>query len=240
MTRVMPAPLVLLVDTALNLVSAAVIWRLRRFESGRAGDADEVSAHETAAAEKTPVSAIVRRVIGQPPVPLLWTSGVVGSLIAPVTLVYLIHELDVPSALVGVLYAFGALGGITGGLTAHRVLARLGMRRLIVVSCLLSSGAVCCLVAAADLRSIIYPLVIGFELLAALSGTLLVAGVYGTLQVSTSVSEVSRVMAVAGTGMEGLALLGIGAGVAIAAVYSEYVTIVAAAICYLVLGCVAA
>lgn len=236
----MPAPLVLLVDTALNLVSAAVIWRLRRFESGRAGDADEVSAHETAAAEKTPVSAIVRRVIGQPPVPLLWTSGVVGSLIAPVTLVYLIHELDVPSALVGVLYAFGALGGITGGLTAHRVLARLGMRRLIVVSCLLSSGAVCCLVAAADLRSIIYPLVIGFELLAALSGTLLVAGVYGTLQVSTSVSEVSRVMAVAGTGMEGLALLGIGAGVAIAAVYSEYVTIVAAAICYLVLGCVAA
>lgn len=239
LTRVMPAPLVLLIDAVMNLASAAIIWRLRRFEHGRGSDVDEAVA-DGAPDATTPVLAIVRRVVGQPPIWLLWLSGVVGSLIAPVTLVYLIDELDVPPALVGVLYAFGAAGGITGGLLAHRVLARLGMRPLITVSCLLSSTAVFCLVAAADLRSGIYPLVIAFELLAALSGTLLVAAVYGTLQASTEVSEVSRVMSVASTGMEGLALLGIGAGVAIAAVYSEYVTIVVTAVCYLVLGCAAA
>lgn len=230
--KLLPAPVIPLVDTAMNLVSAALVWRLRGYESrDQPGDA--------AGTVSVRVSEVARSVMAQGPVQVLWLSGIVGSLLAPVTVVFLIRELGIDPALVGVLMAFGALGGITGGLLAHRVLSRLGMWPLIAVSSALSGAAAGLLLSAPRLPGAVYPLVIGFEFLSACAGTLLVAAVYGTLQTRTEHARIARVMSVASTGMEGLALVGIGAGVLVAARWSELATITTAAIGYLALALIA-
>ncbi|RBO90137.1 MFS transporter [Nocardia puris] len=230
--KLLPAPVIPLVDTAMNLVSAALVWRLRGYESrDQPGDAAETVTVR--------VSEVARSVMAQGPVQVLWLSGIVGSLLAPVTVVFLIRELDIDPALVGVLMACGALGGITGGLLAHRVLSRLAMWPLIAVSSALSGAAAALLLSAPRLPGAVYPLVIGFEFLSACAGTLLVAAVYGTLQTRTEHARIARVMSVASTGMEGLALVGIGAGVLVAARWSELATITTAAIGYLALALIA-
>lgn len=241
--KLLPAPVILLVDAGMNLASAALVWRLRGFESPGLPDdhAQPVDgAPDPASATATSVVSIARAVLSQKPVQLLWLSGVVGSLIVPVTLVFLIRELGIDPALVGVLYAFGAFGGISGGLLAHRILAYLGMWPLIAISSALSAAAGGCLLAAPSLSWGVYPLVIGFEFFSAFAGTLLVAAVYGTLQTRTEHAQIARVMSVASTGMEGLALAGIGGGILTATLWSERATICIASAGYLALALIAA
>ncbi|WP_433579687.1 MFS transporter [Nocardia brasiliensis] len=240
--KLLPAPVILLVDAGMNLVSAALVWRLRGFEApDRPKDqAQPVNeAPDPASVTATSVVSIARAVSAQKPVQLLWLSGVVGSLIVPVTLVFLIRELGIDPALVGVLYAFGALGGISGGLLAHRILAYLGMWPLIAVSSGLSAAAGGCLLSAPHHQWGVYPLVIGFEFFSAFAGTLLVAAVYGTLQTRTERTQIARVMSVASTGMEGLALVGIGGGILTTTLWSERATIVTASAGYLALTLIA-
>ncbi|MFJ4654747.1 MFS transporter [Nocardia sp. NPDC088792] len=236
--KLLPAPLILLADSAMNATSAILVRRLARFET----TPPLHSADTDLDADGPPQSSLIqiaRQVISSGPVQLLWLSGIAGSVIAPVTLVYLIRTLGVDAALVGVLYAFGAVGGIGGGLLAHRVLTRLQMWPLIAVSSLLSAGAAGSLLAASHLPYLVYPLVIVFELLSAFAGTLLVAAVYGTLQTRTGHTQIARVMSIASTGMEGLALLGIGAGTLIAARWSEHAAIMTATIGYLAISLMA-
>ncbi|MGV9678861.1 MFS transporter [Nocardia sp. NPDC003482] len=235
LTRLVPAPAILLVDAALNLLSAALLWPLRFVEA------------ETAVAERVsepgphvPTTTLVLTVARRRDVWLLWLSGVVGSLLAPVMLVYLIRDLHVAPALVGVLLAFGAVGGIVGGLLAHRILRWLGMWPLIAASSGLSAVSTVCLLSAGQLHRLVYPLVILFEILSASAGTLLVAAVFGTLQTATARPEISRVMSIASTGMEGLALAGIAAGVALSTAWSDHAVIVVTASCYVILALCAA
>lgn len=238
--KLLPAPLILLTDTIMNATSAILVRRLGRYEHTTPPYSSESAAEpESDRPPRDSLISIARQVISTGPVQLLWLSGIVGSVIAPVTLVYLIRRLGIDAALVGVLYAFGAIGGISGGLLAHRALTRLRMWPLITVSSLLSSVAAGCLLAAPHLPHLIYPLVIVFELLSAFAGTLLVAAVYGTLQTRTDHTQIARVMSIASTGMEGLALLGIGAGTLIAAQWSEHTAITAATIGYTAVSLIA-
>ncbi|WP_433204856.1 MFS transporter [Nocardia sp. CA-107356] len=236
--KLLPAPLILLADTVMNTVSAILVRRLDRYETPAPTQPAAPDTEPDTAARQSLIS-MARNVVAAGPVQLLWLSGIVGSVIAPVTLVYLIRTLGIDAALVGVLYAFGALGGISGGLLAHRALTRLHMWLLITVSSMLSASAAGCLLAASHLPHLVYPLVIVFELLSAFAGTLLVAAVYGTLQTRTEHTQIARVMSIASTGMEGLALLGIGIGTLIAARLSAHAAITTASLGYLALSLVA-
>jgi len=233
LTRLMPAPLIVLVDAATNLVSAAVLWPVRSWERRPDADPPTDVAHVT-------YRAVLRETLGVSSVWTLWVACLINSVPAPVALLYVTQTLAIPVEVVGLLFATGAIGGIMGGLVVGRFVRRLSLRTVLLSSVALSLVSIALFVAAAAASALVYALVIGFEFLSALAGTVLVASVLGSVQVRSGPRTVARRITVASTGMEVLGLAGIGIGSLVATWFSPMTALLVAGAGYAALLVVSA
>ncbi|OCW85671.1 hypothetical protein A8M60_04605 [Nocardia farcinica] len=156
--------------------------------------------------------ALTRTVLRDRPLWVLWGSAIANSVVAPAVLIYITRTLDVPVTVVGVIFAIGSVGGILGGLVVGRVLTAFSVRDALLGSVAIGLISAVSLLGASEWESALYPLLVLYEFASAFSGTLIVATVFGLLQVNSGSSTVARVLTVASTGLELCGLLGIGLG----------------------------
>ncbi|MFC7925171.1 MFS transporter [Microbacterium laevaniformans] len=202
----MPAPVALLIDTVASWI-AALSWT-------RIPDVDADPAEEPRPSLKLIAQQLSRK-------PTLWIAAAAGffsSITAPLGVYYFVNRLGIDPALLGLVLATGALGGITGGVSLGRLYARWSMKTVIVIG-LVTMGVATIGVAVAPANSPwTYVTLVAIEFFTAFGGTLVMATLYGELQSGAGSQDVARTMSSASFLIEGTGLAGLGAGAALAAV----------------------
>lgn len=237
----LPAPLTFLVNTVFACVSASFLRGLNRATTPAANDTDPASAEEshpgtesTSAAPSAAgsVRALFAKNTRQPDLWLVWTAAVIGSLSEPIAVLFFLRELGIPAAAVGVLTATGAVGGILGGIVTAKLTARIRYRHTVWSAVAIMLLAVSFVPLLPHDSVVSYVGVVVFECGTAFGGTILIASVFGALQVRTRRAVISRTMSVAGVIMEATSLAGIGAGVLLAQAVTYRQTFVVVGVAY--------
>ncbi|MEU1882596.1 MFS transporter [Streptosporangium sp. NPDC020072] len=209
---VLAAPLVVLADALSFLLSAALLTRVRTPPpSGRAprersrGTLGEVVRLARALGRRSGVQALATLCVAQ-------------GIMQPILVLFLVRELGLGPAPIGLLLGLGAVGGVGGGLLLGRVIGRHGPGRTLALGTAVSMCSLLALPFSAPGVSGAAAVVL-FELAGSLGGTVMAATVYGTLQSAAKDGEVAKVMALAGTFLQVGGLVGSFAGGALATAF---------------------
>ena len=217
--KFVPPPMIMLFDAAANVVSAVLLWPLRRWdtttESSHAHHGDSVAVADKVDAPASFLT-LTRTALRFRPLWVLWGFVIANSVVAPAVLIYITRVLGVPVEAVGIIFAIGAIGGIIGGLVVGKALTVLSARTVVLGSAGMGFVSAISLFAASQWASVMYPLLVLYEFGSAFSGTLVLAAVTGWLQVSSTSTTVARTLTVASTGLELSGLLGVAIGSLIA------------------------
>ncbi|MFC6086700.1 MFS transporter [Sphaerisporangium aureirubrum] len=203
---VLSAPLVVLADALSFLLSAALLTRVRE-RPPEARDAAAGAPREGAAAVPRLALALIRRSSVQALVAVAVANGMTQA----VLVLFLLRELRMHPSALGVLLAFGAAGGVGGGLLVGRLMARFGPGRTMAIGAVTTMGSLALLPFAAPGVSGAAGLVL-FELGGSFGGTLMMATLYGGLQAAAPRDRVARVMALSGVMLQVAALCGVSLG----------------------------
>ncbi|MFD0891428.1 MFS transporter, partial [Streptosporangium algeriense] len=125
----------------------------------------------------------------------------------PILVLFLVRELGLGPAPIGLLLGLGAVGGVGGGLLVGRLIGRHGPGRTLAFGTVVSMCSLLALPFSAPGVSGAAAVVL-FELAGSLGGTVMVATVYGTLQGAAQDGEVAKVMTLAGTFLQAGGLAG--------------------------------
>ncbi|MEE2570597.1 MFS transporter [Pseudarthrobacter sp. J64] len=214
LTALFAPPFALLMTSLTSCVAAIQISRVQVFEVG--SESRPVDEGEKAPAN---VASIISSLVKDLDVWLMWAVSCVSAFIVPVTLIFFIDGLDIQPALIGILIATGAVGGIAGGLLTGRAYERLGHAMTSALGCILTSIAAVPLLFVTPGTFWAYLSIVWFELGTALGGTLLVGATFGALQMRTKRTEISRTISTASIGLEIFGLAGIALGAAVASAF---------------------
>jgi hypothetical protein len=155
-----------------------------------------------------------------------------GSIFLPVSYEYFLNTLQVEAAWLGVLLAFGAVGGICGGLVVGAVNDRLGLAGSINAGGVITASGLALLFGTLYLPPAThYAGIAAFEAFTAFGGVLLVASMMGALQTRTPEAQIGRTMTAAQLALEITGLTGIGTGMVVAAALSSHVIVMVALVC---------
>ena len=124
LVQLISAPLVLLVDAISFVCSAVAFWRIRAVEPLAAKPAQQPKLrHELSAGMRlVGGDAVLRALLGA-----AVTQNLAGNMIGVSYDLYLIRELGMSPALVGLTIGVGGVGALFGALLAERVVARFGL-----------------------------------------------------------------------------------------------------------------
>lgn len=124
LVQLISAPLVLLVDAISFVCSAVAFWRIRAVEPLAAKPAQQPKLrHELSAGMRlVGGDAVLRALLGA-----VVTQNLAGNMIGVSYDLYLIRELGMSPALVGLTIGVGGVGALFGALLAERVVARFGL-----------------------------------------------------------------------------------------------------------------
>lgn len=227
----MPAPLVPLADSVLSLASALVI----RTVPGRREVADSAAADDDGEPQGQSLQAIAWRLFASGEMWAVIGVATIGGLVEPVFVLYVVRDLGIDVALVGVLLALGAVGGIVGGLGVGRLEGRLGTPlTLTLAAAVTAAGAVPMIFAGGQYGALLS--IVVFELFTAFGGTVLVAVVFGALQANTQRRHISRTMSTAEVLMQVWGLAGLGVGILLALVVERRTSLIVYAVCAAAIG----
>jgi predicted MFS family arabinose efflux permease len=184
------APLVVVADAVSFLLSAVLLSRVREAPSvpertGSDGEGGGYLSLAGALAGRTGIRALVA---------VAFVNGVVDA----VLVLLMVRDLALPVSAIGFLLGLGAVGGIAGGMSVGRAMARLGPGRTLAAGTLVTIASLAVLPFATGGRSGAAGVVV-LELCGSLGGTLMIATVFGLLQGAAPVGSVARVMALAMT-----------------------------------------
>lgn len=208
---VMPAPLVPLVDSALAMVGALLVRSVHPVTP--TADVDPAPAQPEDVALRTLMPGLLRREGTW----LVVTVAAVGGLTEPVFVLYLLRDLGIPAAAVGLLLACGAVGGILGGFAVGGLVRRLGEGTTLLAGAAAMGLSVVPVILARS-SGIGAVAVVLFELFSALGGTVLIATVFGRLQETTERRAIARTMSGAEVIMQLFGLGGLAVGILLATV----------------------
>lgn len=141
-------------------------------------------------------------------------------------MLYLLRDLGIPAAAVGLLLACGAVGGILGGFAAGGLVRRLGERTTLLAGVAAMGLGVLPVILARSSGTGAVAVVL-FELFSAFGGTVLIATVFGRLQETTPRHAIARTMSGAEVVMQLFGLAGLGAGILLATAVGRRTSFVA-------------
>lgn len=206
---VMPAPIAMLFDTVASF--AAAIWwrRIAGVETLTEPD-DEVPAAK-------PTGVILQDLARRP---VLWfaaLAAILSSVTAPLGIYYFVTILGVDAAVMGVLLAAGALGGICAGALLGKLYSAWSSVTVVSVGFVLMGAATAAVAVLPASNLMTYLAIAAIEFATAAGGTLVMATLFGELQADSKPTDVARTMSVASFVVEALGLIGIAASAGIIA-----------------------
>lgn len=224
---VLAAPAAVLLDAASFLASATLLTRVRAERTPQAGGNSDGKADAAAPQPSKPkqkpaplgVAGNFRLALAMARhsgVRAMVSVAFVNGLVQPVLVLFLIRDLHMRASLIGILLAFGAVGGVAGGMLVGRLQERFGPQRTVGLGAIASVASLALLPFAATGLSGMAGLVL-LELAGSLGGTLLIATVFGGLQAAAPPDKIAQVMAMAWVLLQAASLAGVAAGGALAA-----------------------
>ncbi|WP_035803049.1 MFS transporter [Kitasatospora mediocidica] len=229
------APSVVLVDALSFLLSAALLSRVRteKVAQGATTGAPKAAKERLGAAANVRLARAMARQSG---VRAMVAVAFVNGLTQPVLVLFLVRSVHMRPSLIGSLLAFGAVGGVAGGMLVGRAQKSLGSGRTVAVGAAASLLSLALLPFASAGPSAMAGLVL-LELAGSFGGTLLVATVFGGLQAAAPRERIAQVMAMAWVQLQAAGLIGVPIGGALAIGYgTRWAMVVAFAVLALALG----
>jgi MFS family permease len=226
---VLSAPLVVVADAFSFLLSAALLTRVRERSPDRPVTTEAATSHEdrqvtenqevregpeTHGATRGLALALLRTPAVRVPIIVSLVNGMTQA----VLVLFLVRELAMSASLIGLLLAFGAVGGMSGGLLVGRCQKRFGAGRTMAIG----AATTVCSLAVLPFSTAGWTGVTGLvalELGSSFGGTLMMATLFGGLQAAAPHDRVARVMALSGVVLQVSALCGVPLGGVIATVF---------------------
>lgn len=222
---VLAAPGVVLADAVSFLASAALLTRVRA--PAPAERPARAAGPEAARGNAGGTARLAVTILRLSQVRAMMGVAFVQGVIQPVLVLFLLHDLHMRPSTIGLLLAFGAVGGVTGGMLVGRVQRRFGTVRTVAFGAAVNVAGLSLLPFASAGPAGMAGLVL-LELGGSLGGTLLIASVFGGLQAAAPRDRVARVMAIAMTLLQVATLAGVPLGGALSTVAGTRWTMIAA------------
>lgn len=214
---IVAAPLVVLADAASFLCSAILLTRIRpsprdeQVSSAAQAPRPRTSTAPDPAGLVRLAAAMARRSPMQAMVVVAFVNGVEQT----VVVLFIVRELHLRPAVIGLLFSLGAVGGVGAGLLVGRILRRFGPGPTLAAGMVATMCSLAVLPFATAGASGAAGVVV-LELAGSFGGTLMIATVFGRLQGAAPDGKIAQVTAVAGAFLQVAALAGAPAGGALA------------------------